>query len=284
MSGLETICVAAFVTASGIGGNKAGVHLMEHAAELSEKEMQDNAARLKYSETAYVKQLSSDEFSIRFFTPTAEVPNCGHATVGSFGYLRSTCLIGDGLFKVNTAAGQGVVEVRGDFVYLHQAEGGFSEIEIDSEIMYSLGLSKEDLLPKGLMGVGSTGVPFLLIEVPYPSLAKIAPQFDLLRAISRKRKTVGYYVFAKETDDYSRLSARMFAPEIGIEEESATGMAAGALVTEIFKRNRGMLSSIVLRQGEHMNPPQPAVIEASYDGETSKVKIGGRWDLGRTPN
>ena len=58
------------------GGNPAGVVL--DASGLSEAEMLGIAADVGYSETAFV-----DGDDIRYFSPLAEVPFCGHATVAT---------------------------------------------------------------------------------------------------------------------------------------------------------------------------------------------------------
>ena len=58
------------------GGNPAGVVL--DASGLSEAEMLGIAADVGYSETAFL-----DGDDIRYFSPLAEVPFCGHATIAT---------------------------------------------------------------------------------------------------------------------------------------------------------------------------------------------------------
>ena len=62
-------------------GNPASVCLAE--TELSNSTMQSIAAEIGFSETAFIKKLDSDTYSIRFFTPKKEIPLCGHATLAS---------------------------------------------------------------------------------------------------------------------------------------------------------------------------------------------------------
>ena len=50
----------------------------------SDETMIKTAAELRYSETAFIKQLSDNEFNVRYFTPVAEVDLCGHATIAAF--------------------------------------------------------------------------------------------------------------------------------------------------------------------------------------------------------
>ncbi|MBO4915377.1 MAG: PhzF family phenazine biosynthesis protein, partial [Oscillospiraceae bacterium] len=92
------------------GGNPAGVVLLNEGAGFPEESFCVKTAReLRYSETAFVRQLDGQTFQIRYFTPTAEVDLCGHATVGSFTALRRSGRIGDGdypyVFSDRTGAG-----------------------------------------------------------------------------------------------------------------------------------------------------------------------------------
>ena len=59
-------------------GNPAGV--ITNADGLTEIEMQKIARELNNSETAFIFSSDSDEYDVhvRFFTPTHEVPICGH--------------------------------------------------------------------------------------------------------------------------------------------------------------------------------------------------------------
>lgn len=74
-------------------GNPAAVCLVENEKLLSEKKMQQIASEMNLSETVYIidtKQTgfsSGNRFQIRWFTPTNEVPLCGHATVASAAVL-----------------------------------------------------------------------------------------------------------------------------------------------------------------------------------------------------
>ena len=70
------------------GGNPAGVVLLESDQFPEEKLMLQIAAELRYSETAFIRRHSDKEFTIRYFTPKAEVELCGHATIASLYLLH----------------------------------------------------------------------------------------------------------------------------------------------------------------------------------------------------
>lgn len=74
------------------GGNPAGVAVFEDKLP-EEAEMRRIAAKMGYSETAFILSLGGNRFRIRYFTPVEEVPLCGHATVGSFAYMLKTGLV-----------------------------------------------------------------------------------------------------------------------------------------------------------------------------------------------
>lgn len=57
----------------------------------------------------------------------------------------------------------------------------------------------------------------------------------------------------------------MFAPRYGIDEESATGMAAGPLACLLHDRLRIAGDTIVIEQGMFMAPPSPSLLEARLD-------------------
>ena len=75
-------------TTTPFAGNPAGVVL---AAEgMTDAEMLAVARELNNSETAFVLPAdgSDHDVRVRFFTPTTEVPTCGHATIGAH-YARA---------------------------------------------------------------------------------------------------------------------------------------------------------------------------------------------------
>jgi PhzF family phenazine biosynthesis protein len=75
-----------------VGGNPAGIVL--DAVGLTDADMQSIAAEVGYAETAFVidsgadhhavdNETDANRFTLRYFSPIAEVPFCGHATVAT---------------------------------------------------------------------------------------------------------------------------------------------------------------------------------------------------------
>ena len=110
MEALRIYRIDAFTTERG-HGNTAGV--VTNAVGLDEAEMQAIAHELGHSETAFVlpAQDASHQVHVRFFTPTTEVPVCGHATVAAHYALA---LEGGpmGIRRQLTGAGVQTVETR----------------------------------------------------------------------------------------------------------------------------------------------------------------------------
>src|SRR4051812_14188760 len=106
---MEILRYSAF-TDDPAGGNPAGVVL--DARGLDEAGMQHIAAEVGYSETAFLLPRGERTASVRYFSPLAEVPFCGHATIATAvafaerfgaGPIRLDAPVG--LIAVDTAGG-----------------------------------------------------------------------------------------------------------------------------------------------------------------------------------
>ena len=101
---MEVLRYTAFSTEPS-GGNPAGVVL--DATGLDEARMQRIAAEVGYSETAFLVPGPDGHFGVRYFSPKAEVPFCGHATIASaVAYAERH---GPGVLHLDTSVG--LVEV-----------------------------------------------------------------------------------------------------------------------------------------------------------------------------
>lgn len=78
-------------TDTAFGGNPAAVCLLDGPAET--EWMQDVAREMNLSETAFVVRGDKDDWSLRWFTPGAEVDLCGHATLASAHFLWSLAIL-----------------------------------------------------------------------------------------------------------------------------------------------------------------------------------------------
>lgn len=122
------------------GGNPAGVVLLESERFPEEKLMLQIAAELRYSETAFIRRHSDKEFTIRYFTPKAEVELCGHATIASF-YLLHHEGLASGQCLCHTLAGDLRIEA-GERVMMQMAMPRIvATLEETEEIYKALGVN-----------------------------------------------------------------------------------------------------------------------------------------------
>ena len=103
----KTIYQVGAFTEQAFKGNPAGVMILKE--NLSSKLMQKIASEMNLSETAFVN-LSKKPFEIRYFSPTTEVPLCGHATLASAHILYENGLI-DKTETINFKSKRGILNV-----------------------------------------------------------------------------------------------------------------------------------------------------------------------------
>lgn len=266
-------------TDAGRGGNPAGVVLEADALNAAQKLAL--AAAVGLSETAFVSRSSTAAFKLEFFTPTRQIPHCGHATIATFCLLRRLGRIGDGPTSKETIDGKRDIVIEGPMAYMEQRAPRYADltsfgIGVD-EVLRSLGAaSAPGLAPR----VVDTGNAFLVVPLrDRDATAALTPDFAAIERVSERLDLVGYYAFSPQTDVAGRdAGARMFAPRYGIREESATGMAAGALACFLHDVCRVDKDVFSIEQGRLMQPPSPSVIAvrlARREGKIERLLAGG---------
>ena len=263
------------------GGNPAGVVILPDGADFpSDELMVKTAAELRYSETAFIRNLGGGEFNIRYFTPAAEVDLCGHATIASFKALLYAGIIEDNAKYINhTLSGDLEIVVNNGFVLMDMASPvKINEIADEAglaELYTIMGLDYADQKSRGLDMIPqmiSTGLPDIMMPVVNQAdLEAIAPDFPALSKLSEKYEVVGVHAFTLDGDD-ATCHVRNFAPLYEIDEEAATGTSNGALTYY------GYLNGFVkdgddckFIQGEKMQ--RPSQILSNIKDE--KIKVGG---------
>ncbi|MEG0291838.1 MAG: PhzF family phenazine biosynthesis protein [Anaerovoracaceae bacterium] len=281
--------VDAFSTMA-FGGNPAGVVILDQGADFpSDEIMVKTAAELRYSETAFIKRLSENEFNIRYFTPAAEVDLCGHATIASFSALREAGIIEPGKKYYNeTLAGRLEIDITEDYIMMEMGTpkilGTLEDHDQIQELYKIMGIKYEEVVfeksTKGLLKmlpmIVSTGLPDIMMPVAsIEILGDIAPDFDALTELSKRYEVVGVHAFALDGGNVT-ARARNFAPLYDIDEEAATGTSNGALT--YYLQQAGLIgeeADVSVIQGETMG--RPSIIKShikTAEGETT-VKVGG---------
>lgn len=257
-------------TDKAFGGNPAGVVLLEGDAFPDEAFMLQIAAELRYSETAFVLRHSKKEYTLRYFTPTAEVDLCGHATIATFALLH-VMQMAVGHCLCHTKAGDLTIEVA-DKVMMQMAQPRIVKtIDNTDDIYRALGVDRYS--PTLPVMIVSTGLPDFMIQVAdVETLNNLHPDMGAISEITRRHDAVSFHVFALGNDGHT-AHVRDFAPLYDIPEESATGTANAALTH--YLQHNGCIETtgaFTFLQGETMGRPSVIATSITADGT---IYVGG---------
>ena len=271
-------------------GNPAGV--VPNADGLTEVQMQQIARELNNSETAFIFSSNDSRYDVevRFFTPTTEVPLCGHATIAAH-YVRAVegNLTGRAIQK--TKAGLLPVDIAFDgsdySIVMTQAEPFVSkpfEKETVQDIVRALGIKMDDLREDCPVAIASAGHSKIMVGIRSRKLLdSLRPDAAALTEISHKVGCNGYYVFTLSPEEEILVHGRMFAPAIGIAEDPVTGNANGPL--GIYMVHFSICPQLqesdhfdfFIRQGEAIQRDGGMKVHViKQDGRAVRVQITGR--------
>ena len=257
------------------GGNTAGVVLLEDDKGFpSDTLMQRIAAQLRYSETAFIKQNGEKDFTIRYFTPEGEVDLCGHATIASFKVLMECGRTTEGDVCLNrTLAGDLNVYV-GEQIMMDMATPQVVGKEVEMKDLYRIMAGREmETLQELPVEIISTGLPDIILPLAsVEELQSLKPDMQALAKLSKELEVTGVHAFAIADDNYT-AHVRNFAPLYGIDEESATGTANGALSYYLFRHGIAKEGDrCTYLQGEAMGRASEITAKVMAGG---KIKVGG---------
>jgi PhzF family phenazine biosynthesis protein len=192
-------------------GNPAMVYRLDRW--LSDALMQQIAAEHNLAETAFLVKEGS-AWHIRWFTPLAEVPLCGHATLAS-AYV---------LFELYAEAGETI-----DFICLSGAlrvsrEAGLLVLDfplrraepcgLNAQVEQAMGMPVQALLALQ----GPQGIQELLVILPSEAAVRaFRPNLPALAELP------GLGVLITAPGEQHDFVSRYFAPAIGINEDPVTG-------------------------------------------------------------
>lgn len=263
---------AAFSTTP-TGGNPAGVVL--EAADLDEARMQQIAAEIGYSETAFLTgPITADApIPVRYFAPEGEVDFCGHATIATAVALGETA--GYGAYRLATNVGTVRVEAHQD------ATGSTGTLEsppLDGlplqtahleSLLRALGWSADDLDPDHppAIGFGGNKHPVLVVR-NLERLRTLDYDFDALQALCREQDWITVQLVAPVGP--GEWQARDPFPWGGVVEDPATGAAAAAFAGYLASLGRLVPGDeLVIHQGEEMG--RPSTLRVTLNSRTATV-------------
>lgn len=270
-------------------GNPAGV--ITNADGMSELEMQRIARELNNSETAFIFKSNCTDYDVhlRYFTPTKEVPICGHATIAAHYVRAMENALEDSRILHKTGAGILPIDIlneKNDYkIVMTQGKIEFGSI-IDGDniksLISALRIEAVDLLENHEAQIVSTGHSKVLIGIKNKDILNgLKPNYDALARLSEIIGCNGYYVYTLNAyDDEFLVEGRMFAPAIGINEDPVTGNANGPigayLVHHKLIKHNNSLFKFKAKQGEAIGRTGIIDVEVKIENdEPVEVRISG---------
>lgn len=272
---MEIHRLAAF-TEDAAGGNPAGVVVTDEALQPSV--MQEVAAEVGYSETAFLSPSGGRTYRVRYFAPEAEVPFCGHATIASGVLLGARD--GPGQFVFETGSGPVRVgvepgpsgEMTATLVSVEPSVEPVAPAWLP-EALTLLRLDPDELDPRYRPAVAFAGARHLLLVLrDRDRLARLDYDFEGLRELMVAEELTTVALLWREA--VGRWHARNAFPVGGVVEDPATGAAAAAFGA--FLRELGVLdlpTELEIVQGVDMGRPSRLQVRM---GVTGGIAVSGR--------
>jgi trans-2,3-dihydro-3-hydroxyanthranilate isomerase len=252
-----------------LAGNQLAV--FTDATRIPEALLQPLARELNYSETTFVYPAGGEgHVRMRIFTPAGEVPFAGHPTLGTAFVLAAPLQ----LVEIRIETGRGVVRVRlereGPRIVFGRMEQPLPTVERFAragELLAALGVAGSEL-PVELYDNG--------IRHVYVALGS-AEEVAALRPDRTRLLGLGGIAANCFAGSGVRWKTRMFAPGHGVDEDPATGSAAGPLALHLARHGRiGFGEEIELSQGAEIG--RPSTLFARVDGRgdaVERIEVGG---------
>lgn len=263
-------------------GNQLAV--VRGAADLPDGTLQDITREMNYSETTFI--LSEEErdggYDARIFTPGGEVPFAGHPTLGTAYVIRHEILAEPvERLVLNLKAGK-IPVTFGDVLRMRQLPPTFGQSLDPALLARVLGLEDGDLDDRHPVQEVSTGLPAIIVPLKsLDALKRCRVDWDLYRETAGAGSNL--YVFCPEPHENGPgdVSARMFADDLGVPEDPATGSAAGCLAGYLVEHSYFGSGPVEVRveQGYEIQRPSLLYLQAEREDDEINVSVGGKVQL-----
>jgi PhzF family phenazine biosynthesis protein len=241
-------------TSEAFRGNPAAVCFLDR--ERDAEWLQNVAAEMNLSETAYLLP-REDGFSLRWFTPGAEVALCGHATLASAHALWEEGLLApDAVARFHTLSGVLTAERRGDLIELDFPVSHERPADAPEGMLDALGIASP-------VYVGRNEFDYVVEVDSEESLHALAPKFALLHDLDAR----GVVVTSRAQTTAADFVSRWFGPGVGVDEDPVTGSSHCCLAPYWSARlgKTELLGYQASRRG--------GFVRVRLDGD--RVKLGG---------
>ena len=273
-------CVLDVFTTERYKGNPLAVVFTKSDLELP---VYENISReFGYSETSFIYYSKKEKaLKVRSFTPTGfEIHGAGHNLLGA---VQAALLKNMTIFDEQNK-GESFVIMKDETIHLSvnstvknsQFVGMLQKSAVIGKsvgsgiIAEALSLRPDEIGLKDLMPtVVKTEVTHLMVAVKeLESLERCVANKPALIKIAKDNEFEGVYCFAiLQNDPQYFARTRFFNPGIGIDEDPATGSAAGPLAGFLYHNNHVKPDKIYqLLQGVEMNQPSTIIFEVKTEG------------------
>jgi predicted PhzF superfamily epimerase YddE/YHI9 len=196
------------------GGNPAAVCLTRQPLE--EARMQSIAFELGISETAFLTPADDPAtFGLRWFSPAVEIDLCGHATLASAHVLRESGVVdGGAALTFHTRSGPLRASFAGDTIEL--------DFPADPATATPLPPSLEQQWPGAVVTSGRTDFFTFVVLDSAEAVGTYEPDLAAIAATGSRALLLTAAALPGSGADYV---LRVFGPNVGIDEDPATGSA-----------------------------------------------------------
>jgi trans-2,3-dihydro-3-hydroxyanthranilate isomerase len=260
-------------------GNQLAV--VRGGAGLPDEGLQKIALEMNYSETTFVlsEDVTDGGYDVRIFTPGDEIPFAGHPTLGT-AYVIQHEILASPVERITLRLKAGEIPVTfGEVLWMRQLPPTLGAILDSALLARTLNLETADLDDYYPVQEISTGLPALIVPLrDLDALRRCKVNWERYTEVAGSGKNL--YVFCPEPHDDSPgdLSARMFANDLGVPEDPATGSAAGCLAAYLLEHSYLGTDSVDVRveQGYEIDRPSLLYLRATRDGDEMRVDVGGK--------
>jgi PhzF family phenazine biosynthesis protein len=236
-------------------GNPAAVLILTQP--IDEARMQNIAAEMNLSETAFLGRRPDGSYDLRWFTPTVEVALCGHATLASTHALLECGQIQSGQpVQFQTRSGVLSATHDGTWIDLDFPATPAERFDAPPGLIEALGVTATF--------VGKSRFDYLVEVASEDAVRTAAPDFGALRTLSVRGVMLTSASSMPDVDFVSRF----FAPGSGIDEDPVTGSSHCAL-TPFWSERLGKTAMVA-----HQLSSRGGVLRVRLDGD--RVHLGGQ--------
>ena len=245
--------------------------------------MQRIARELNLSETTFVLPATRSDCAarVRIFTPANEMLFAGHPTIGTAWVLRDAGIVPVATSHFALEENIGPVSIRIDpepepIVWLATPPISSGATYDRAKCAAAISLSNADLLdgvPCRLLTAGNPNIYITLRDKAAVDRAVV--DTAALRTMLGTTPPTCIFVFAPTADG---AYSRMFAPELGVPEDPATGSATGPLAA--FMMEHGLAAHtdgtrLISEQGTKMGRRSILHVQIRGDHGTQAIEVGG---------